>query len=323
MTSQHGTGNDHQHEHGTENGTEHGTEHDTEHGHGKQLPGHIAAALAGAGGTSDSAGQAWAGRSLNSEKVYHNFDADDGLAAPAYVQALEDLASGQGTEADVVKSLATARVFIPIVAQLAEQTLGENGLVSDKESDMALVTVKAPDGRSALPVFTSVDGLTAWHPEARPVAVYAARAALSAVAEEASILVVDPGSQRPFVVRRPAMWQLAQQKEWFPSYQDPRVDQVLFESVRSLGNPAVLAISASPGQGIESLWDNANNPSGRKVSGGGAGPELTVTITLQAGLDQQALEGVINALQAYWAEDDHFAQAVDSIQLRLTTPSSR
>ena len=43
---------------------------------------------------------------------------------------------------------------------------------------MALVTLKAPDGRLAMPVFTSAAALAAWHPEARPVAVYAARAAL-------------------------------------------------------------------------------------------------------------------------------------------------
>ena len=77
---------------------------------------------------------------------------------------------------------------------------------------MALVTLKAPDGRTAMPVFTSAAALTAWHPEARPVAVYAARAALSAVAEGAELLVLDPGSEFTFVVRRPAVWALAQQR---------------------------------------------------------------------------------------------------------------
>ena len=47
--------------------------------------------------------------------------------------------------------------------------------------------------------------------DARPVAVYAARAALSAVAEGAELMVLDPGSEVTFVVRRPGLWALAQQ----------------------------------------------------------------------------------------------------------------
>ena len=46
---------------------------------------------------------------------------------------------------------------------------------------MALVMLKAADGRTAMPAFTSAEALASWHPDARPVAVYAARAALSAV----------------------------------------------------------------------------------------------------------------------------------------------
>ncbi|WP_269939129.1 SseB family protein [Arthrobacter sp. HY1533] len=286
----------------------------------KQLPGHIAAALAGAGGNTDSAGQPWAGRELPSEEKYHNFDADDGAMDSSYAGALAALASGDGTEAQVVAALAHARVFIPIVAQLAEQEIGENGLVSDKESDMALVTLQGPDGRRALPAFSHAEALTRWHPEARPVAVYAARAALSAVAEEAQLLVLDPGSQRPFVVRRPAMWALAQQHDWVPSYADPAVQQVLESSVAALGNPSVVGISADAGQGIDSLWDTHTEPSGRLVRGGGTGPELCVTITLLPGLDQSAVNGVLAGLQEIWAAQEVFAQGVDSVQVKLRHP---
>ncbi len=198
----------------------------------RHLPGHIAAALAGAGGATDSAGQPWAGRSLSGDAAkIHNFEDDDGTADAGYLAAVADLAAGTGDEAAVVAALATARVFVPIVAQLAEE--GEavtrpqgnkphgDELHSDKQADMALVTLKAPDGRTAMPVFTSAASLQAWHKEARPVAVYAARAALSAVAEGAELLVLDPGSELTFVVRRPAVWALAQQQPWTPSYADP------------------------------------------------------------------------------------------------------
>lgn len=287
----------------------------------KALPGHIAAALSGAGGSTDSAGQPWAGRDLPAQERYHNFEADDGAMDPRYAAALAALAVGEATEADVVAALATARVFVPIVAQLTEQSVGENGLVSDKESDMALVTLQAPDGRRALPAFSHVEALSRWHPEARPVAVYAARAALSAVAEEAQLLVLDPGSQRPFVVRRPAMWALAQQRTWLPSYADPAVAQVLEESVAALAHPSVVGISECAGQGIESPWDTDSIPSGRVAPGGGTGPELCVTLTLLPGLDQAAVNGLIASLQDFWARDEVFAQAVDSVQIRLRHPA--
>jgi SseB protein N-terminal domain len=286
----------------------------------KPLPGHIAAALAGAGGATDSAGQPWAGRDLPAQEKYHNFESDDGATDAQFAAAVGRLVAGTGVEGDVVASLATARVFIPIVAQLAEQTVGANGLVSDKESDMALVTVQAPDGRRALPVFTSADALSRWHPEARPVAVYAARAALSAVAEDAQLLVVDPGSERPFVVRRPAMWALAQQRPWVPSYQDPAVQAVLADSLTALAHPAVVAISASAGRGIDSLWDKNSEPSGRLVGGGGAGPELAVNLTLRPGLDQAGVTAVLAALQDLWAGNEYFAANVDSVQIRLLNP---
>lgn len=286
----------------------------------KPLPGHIAAKLAGAGGATDSAGQPWQGRDLPAQEKYHNFENDDGATDAHFAAAVQRLVAGTGVEGDVVASLATARVFIPIVAQLAEQTVGANGLAADKESDMALVTVQAPDGRRALPVFTNAAALSRWHPQARPVAVYAARAALSAVAEDAALLVVDPGSERPFVVRRPAMWALAQQRPWIPSYQDPAVLTVLADSVTALAHPAVLAISATAGQGIESLWDKNAEPSGRLVHGGGAGPELTVNLTLRPGLDQPAVAAVLAALQDTWAGNQYFAATVDSVAIRLLNP---
>ena len=88
----------------------------------RHLPGHIAAALAGAGGATDSAGQPWAGRSLSGDDAkIHNFDDDDGTADAGYLAALSDLAAGTGDEAAVVAALATARVFVPILAQLAEE----------------------------------------------------------------------------------------------------------------------------------------------------------------------------------------------------------
>ena len=278
----------------------------------RALPGHIAAALAGAGGPADSAGQSWSGRDLSGDgNPLHNFDADDGSADAGYLAALAALEAGTGTEAQVVASLASARVFVPIVATLAEEAASEHGLAADKEADMALVTLTAPDGRKALPVFTSVPALQKWHPEARPVAVYAARAALSAVSEEAQLLVVDPGADVTFVVRRPAMWALAQQRAWTPSYADEEVGQAVSAAVDV--EPSVTGVELVQGPGTAT-----RSARGSVMAGGGAGPELRMVLHLAPGLDAQAVQGIAGTLQQRLAADPLFVERVDSLELKIT-----
>jgi hypothetical protein len=282
----------------------------------RPFPGHIAAALAGAGGPTDSAGQPWSGRSLSGDDAtIHNFEDDDGAADAGYAAALAALATGDGDEAAVVAALATARVFVPIVAQLAEDGEGAFGpqgdrLHGDKQADMALVTLTAPDGRTAMPVFTSAASLAAWHPEARPVAVYAARAALSAVAEGAELLVLDPGSDVTFVVRRPAVWALAQQQQWTPSYADPELAQSL--GAAAVGFSAVRRVEIHPGGGVASLTAD-----GRRLPGGGAGPELLMVLYLEDGLDAAGVQSIVAGLNNEWARNEMFAERVDSIEVKL------
>lgn len=277
----------------------------------RQLPGHIAAALAGAGGATDSAGRPWAGRSLAGDDAkIHNFDDDDGTADAGYLAAVAGLRAGTGSESSVVASLATARVFIPIVAQLAEEEESAHGLQADKQADMALVTLKAADGRTAMPAFTSAAALSAWHPEARPVAVYAARAALSAVAEGAELLVLDPGADVTFVVRRPAVWALAQQQDWVPSYLDA---DLAAEMGRAAGSfPAVRRIELMPGRGVASRAAD-----GTAIPGGGAGPELQVVLYLEDGLDAAGVQQLVAGLQAEWSRNVLFGERVDSIEIKL------
>ncbi|KIS28067.1 hypothetical protein TV39_07550 [Arthrobacter sp. SPG23] len=286
----------------------------------RELPGHIAAALAGSGGATDSAGQPWAGRSLAGEDAkIHNFEDDDGTADAGFLAAVTALRSAAGDEAAVVASLANARVFVPIVAQLAEESehpAGPEGqqhgdkLHGDKQADMALVTLKAPDGRTAMPVFTSAAALEAWHPQARPVAVYAARAALSAVSEGAELLVLDPGSEYTFVVRRPAVWALAQQQEWLPSYADPELARAMAEA--TAGYPPVRRVELAPGGGVASA-----TAGGAIVPGGGPGPELRVVLYLADGLDAAGVQALVAGLNAEWSRNAVFAERVDSIEVKL------
>lgn len=276
----------------------------------RHLPGHIAAALARAGEGADSAGQPWAGRDLAGDgNPLHRFDADDGAADPGVEAALAALASG-GTEEAVHVALATARVFVPVVATLAEGGLGAHGFAEDKEADMALVTLSAPDGRKALPVFTSVERLEAWHAEARPVAVFAPRAALSAVSEGAELLVLDPGAETTFVLRRPAVWALAQQQAWTPSYRDEALVDVVGTAIEGISQ--IRGVRLEPGKGVVS-----RDRSGRILNGGGTGPELRIVLEILPGLSAEAVRGIVAELNGRLAGSERFAEAVDSIEVSL------
>ena len=277
----------------------------------RHLPGHIAAALQRAGGAIDSAGQSWEGRDLSGEgNPLHNFDNDNGLIDPKLEAALTDLVAGTGSEQQVHAALAEARVYIAVVAQLAEGGLGEHGFTEDKEADMALVTLTAPDGRKALPVFSSVDNLQGWHAEARPVAVFAPRAALSAVSEEAQMLVLDPGTEFTFVLRRPGMWALAQQRAWTPSYLNEELAMTIEEQVAS--EDALAAIHMAPGQGV-----GTRTAAGTAVPGGGSGPELRLEFLFRPGTDETSARDCVNRVHTRLATDQNFAENVDSLEVAL------
>ncbi|WP_253905729.1 SseB family protein [Arthrobacter sp. H5] len=299
------------------------------------MPGHIRAALEG--NTADSAGRPWAGRDLaGGGNPLHNYDHDDGGASAVLTAALTALLDGSGDEAGVIAALASVRVFVPVVAQLAtpvDEAPGDadrhaaqppddphgrvghpqahDGVSGDKEADMALVTLKAPDGRTALPVFSSADQLERWHADARPVAVYAPRAALSAVSDGSELMVLDPGSDFTFVVRRPALWALAQQKPWTPSYADAGLAALVAESITA--DARIVRVEAGPGSGV-----SARATGGKVASGGGPGPELSLVITLCDGLTQDEVRGILDRLQRDLKNNREFVERVDSLEVRLT-----
>ena len=83
-----------------------------------------------------------------------------------------------------------ARFVVPVVAEPTEvDTTGEHTV--DTRVDLAAVTLVAPDGQRALPVFSGTAALAAWDATARPVPVTPARAAQAAVSEGCDVIVVD------------------------------------------------------------------------------------------------------------------------------------
>lgn len=239
----------------------------------------------------DSAGVPWAGRSF--EDNPHT--ADDGSADPALLAALMRFRAGEGTQLEVVDAFRSARVLIPLVAEKGEEGVAPSGLTVDKTQELSIVTVAAPDGRPVQPVFSSVAAMSRWDAAARPVPVDAVRAALAAVADDTDLIVLDPRSDTEFVLRRPAVWAVAKQEPWEPSFHSPAVFTGLQESLAS--ELAVIDLTVSAG-----------DPDARL-----RGPELVVELELSAGLEREAVDAVLTRLARRWSVDDRIAVLVDSL----------
>jgi hypothetical protein len=124
------------------------------------------------------------------------FGDDDGTASPEVVAALSD---GRSYPA-ALSVLQSSRLLVPVVAVLGEVEVDDAGLARDKSSDMAAVLLQGRDGRLALLAFTSMDAMTAWDPDARPVPVSAQAASQAALQDKASAIVVDLAGPNMFVI---------------------------------------------------------------------------------------------------------------------------
>ena len=241
----------------------------------------------------DSAGQPWAGRTFEA-----NTAADDDGAAPAHlIEAIRRFRARELGEVEVVDALRTSRLLVPLVPHLGEDGLSEHG--HDKTQELSIVTVVGPDGRTVLPAFTSVAAMSAWNPKARPIPVQAQRVALAAASEQTDLVVVDATSATEFVIRRPALWAIAEQQSWIPSYLDESVLDAFADS--AAGESAVRSVALGAGDSDSRL----------------AGPELVVVLTLASGLDQLALDALLARLQQRWAASEVIAHRVDSMTVRL------
>jgi hypothetical protein len=248
-----------------------------------------------AAGHGDSAGVPWEGRSFESNP----HAGDDGSADPALLAALLRFRSGEGSQAEVVDAFRNARVLIPLIAEKGEEGVAPSGLTVDKTQELSIVTVAAPDGRRVQPVFSSVEAMGRWDATARPIPVEAVRAALAASAEETDLIVLDPTSDTEFVIRRPAVWAIAQGHAWEPSFLSPEVFGALQESVAH--ELAVIDVAVAPG-----------DPDARL-----RGPELVVVLELVDGLEREVLDAVLSRLAQRWAADDRIAVLADSLTVKL------
>ena len=214
---------------------------------------------------------AFAGRSVPDP----GFAGDDGTAPPELAEAL-----AAGDPAQVVTALLAARVLVPVVAVLGEVEIGSDGLAREKTSDMAVVTVRAPSGRVALPVFSSTDAMAVWNPDARPVPVAGVLAARAAYDEGADTLLVDPAGPARVALGGPLLRALAGGRAPVAPIDDP--------DLRAAVDAAALAAGLRPEQVVLEA--------GQEV-------EVVAHLIVDAGVSDEAAAGVARALGAALAAD--------------------
>lgn len=239
----------------------------------------------------DSAGTPWEGREFSQ----NNWSQDDGSTPQVLAQAL----SGELDKSKFFEALLQSRLLIPLLAELGESAIGAHGQTVDKSADLAIVAVSTPDGKTAIPAFSSVAEMAAWNSNARPVPVEAPKLAIAAVGEGHDRVVVDPAG-RAIGIRRPALAALAQGLEW--------VSPHLSDAVIAMVNRA-----ASRHPKIKSVQVFDADPTAQLMK-----PELGIEVALEPGLAPQELKEVL-ALFGTDLQTQEFLKQVDSVTFKLVT----
>ena len=240
----------------------------------------------------DSAGVPWEGRSFQG----NSWAGDDG-SCPS---ALAELLTASAIDLELfVGALKTERLLIPLLASLGEGELGPNGLLVEKSADLAIVAVQTPDGKTAIPAFTSVTQMQAWNPEARPVPVDARKIALACASEGHDRMVVDAAG-KAVVLRRPALAALAQGLSWVK----PERNSVVIDHTNAV---------AGEFDEIESVHLFDGDPSNKLTQA-----ELQIQLGLRPGLTPEALKQLLQSFTER-LQTEVFNQNVDSIVLKLVT----
>lgn len=239
----------------------------------------------------DSAGVPWEGRSFQG----NSWAGDDGTCP----EELSQLFAVNPLDLEaIVSALGRHRLLIPLVATLGEGELGPNGLMVEKSADLGIVAVKTPDGKTAIPAFTSVSEMSAWNPKARPVPVDARKVALACASEGHERLVIDPAG-RAVAVRRPALAALAQGLHWMHPARNP---EVLGHVQSAAGRfDAIATVSLADGDEENTLMR----------------AELRIELGLRLGLSPDQLNDLLHRFSEEIQTPD-FSQGVDSIELKLS-----
>jgi len=254
----------------------------------------------------DSAGVPFEGREFHD----HPFKDDDGSTPEALGRALDGFRSAlAGPEDDalavaasiLVDTLRHDRVLVPLVAEAGELGVTDDGRVVEKSQELSIVTVEGPTGQATGLMFSSVDAMSSWRSEARPIPVEASRVAAWALTENVPHVVIDATSGEPVVCRRGMLWSLVSDEEYVAPWRSESVIDAL--QVKHLWGSVPGLVSAS----VRSGWRRDQ----------GVGPDCVVTVALEPGLERTQVDKVTQTIAAHWAGVTEALSLVDGIRMEL------
>lgn len=241
----------------------------------------------------DSHGFSWHGRELSAS----GFETDTGQGDEQLRAAARAVANDPTPEHEqaLMERVTAARWLVPIVAVPVDTEIHE-GMRVEGHAEMAAVTLTSPHGDSALPVFSGVDALAVWDPQARPVPMTADRAAQAAVSEGCATMLLDLGSPYAVALRPSMVWALASARPWVPSHLDDFV-----------GTSVARAIADE-----EIVHQHRLGPA-RPVGSGG----LQITLGLVAGLTHDDVAALATRIGERLATDGEFRARVDAVRFTI------
>lgn len=124
---------------------------------------------------------------------------DHGDPDPALRALLAEAASSPRSYLQAVAALCSARFLLPIVAH-GDEHASSDGPDPNRHAEMAALTLQTPDGRRALPVFTGLDAMRAWQPQARPVPCRLDEVASTAAEQGADTVLIDVAGPHQLVL---------------------------------------------------------------------------------------------------------------------------
>lgn len=256
----------------------------------------------------DSAGQPFEGRAFHANP----YAGDEGLADTTLADALQNFHALFGDGAPpwnlgalgeawttVIEAVRGARLLSPLIAEAGEMGLTEQGLVVEKTQELSVVHLESPDGRAVAPVFMDVASMTHWRLDARPIPVDARKAAIAALSDGLSLMVLNPGSVNAVTLRRGVLTALASGDPYTPAWNDPAVEDAIAESI-------------STATGVSKHRVLPGDPSAQL-----AGPELIVAIGVEPGLDGSTLDHLVEQIATAWASSEVLTRLVDGLGLKV------
>jgi hypothetical protein len=259
----------------------------------------------------DSAGTPFQGREFHD----HPFKDDDGSTPEALGKALAAIREALGGSDDdvlaekasnLVAALRTERVLVPLVAEAGDVGVTDNVQVVEKSQELSIVTLEGPTGQPTGLMFSSVDQMSAWRQEARPIPVEAARVAAWALTEKVPHVVLDAGSGVPVVCRRGILWSLVSDDTYSAPWMSEAVVDALTASHLWGSVPGLVQVSLRSGWRLDH----------------GVGPDVIATVALEPGLDRAQIDKVTQTVAAHWAGVTEALSLVDGIRMELVPASS-